>query len=497
MDPNRNFYSNMDLRSSGDLNSSLNMQSIQNMTPDQILLLQQINAQKIQALQAQLAQTTLHNSTGGLPGLDPYLSNFQTSPMSPPASAYAPMGHVYGSHVPATVQGHVYSMMPTTVSMPQLGSPIAHIPINAPLNVSVNGPVPMQQNVPSSLVRQDYNHFSYPNASMNINTMANHSHNQTNRFNNVPDSLPLHHVNRPKDSSYSSSNYSSSAASTPQDSPGFPKIPSPPTTDVPNGSRYAGDRPRQRASSSEPPIKPPSRQSSTSSASIPGSPGSSGPLSPDGGIWADFSDQLSPNGSPRKMNGDARAQIKNKPLKMETRFKQDKCYNCSKKVYPMEKLGPVKGVVYHKTCFKCKTCNTILTLKNFTHSQIDSFDLNVYCKSHQPLSSEKGTKLDSQSFEIKSALQAPKKDVIAGEANKVPVHKYSYDVTCRELEHAKHAPVADLKSGVKARSNAWDKTNRDQYKEFPSSVVKHDTPVPEYHEDEYNRYKIETEPDYT
>ncbi|KAH3819662.1 uncharacterized protein LOC127881643 [Dreissena polymorpha] len=496
MDPNRNFYSNMDLSSSGDFQSPLNMQSIQNMTPEQIMLLKQINAQKIQALQLQLAQTTLQNSNAGLPGLDPYVSNFQASSMSPPASVYAPMGHMYRSHVPANDQGHVYSMMPTTAAMPLLRSPITHVPVNSPLNVSINGPVPMTQNVPSSVVSEDYNHMAYPNTSMNINTMTNHSHNQTTRFNNVPDSLPLHNVNRPKDSSFSSSNYSSSAASTPQDSPGVPKKPSHPT-DVPNGSRYAGERPRQRVSS-PPPIKPPSRKSSTSSASIPGSPGSSGPMSPDGGIWADLSEQLSPNGSPRKMNGDARqAQIKNKPLKMETRYPQDKCYTCLKKVYPMEKLGPVKGVVYHKTCFKCKNCNTNLTLKNFTHSQIDSFDLSVYCKSHQPLSSEKGTKLDTQSFEIKSALQAPKKDVIAGEANKVPVHTYSYDVMCRQIEHARTAPVADLKSGVKARSNAWDKTNRDQYTEFPSSVVKHDTPVAEYHEDEYNRYKIETEPDYT
>lgn len=39
----------------------------------------------------------------------------------------------------------------------------------------------------------------------------------------------------------------------------------------------------------------------------------------------------------------------------------NKCFVCSKTVYPMEKLEADKHV-YHKFCFKCKTCNRTVGL---------------------------------------------------------------------------------------------------------------------------------------
>ena len=38
---------------------------------------------------------------------------------------------------------------------------------------------------------------------------------------------------------------------------------------------------------------------------------------------------------------------------------QTKCAVCQKSVYAMEKLEADK-IVYHKTCFKCSVCKTIL-----------------------------------------------------------------------------------------------------------------------------------------
>lgn len=135
-------------------------------------------------------------------------------------------------------------------------------------------------------------------------------------------------------------------------------------------------------------------------------------------------------------------------------------------------------------------------MKNFSHNQSDTFDKHVYCKSHQPLSTDKGPKLDAESFEIKSALKAPKKGPVIPESERVPVHKYSYDVTSKEIEHARRAPVADLQSGVKTRNQAWSKSKRENYYSLPTNLVKHDEKVPEYDPDEYHRHIIETEPDY-
>uniref|UniRef100_A0A7M5XP39 LIM zinc-binding domain-containing protein n=1 Tax=Clytia hemisphaerica TaxID=252671 RepID=A0A7M5XP39_9CNID len=54
----------------------------------------------------------------------------------------------------------------------------------------------------------------------------------------------------------------------------------------------------------------------------------------------------------------------------------NKCFVCNKTVYPMEKLEADKHM-YHKFCFKCKTCNRTVGLGNYAALQGE-----IYCKPH-------------------------------------------------------------------------------------------------------------------
>ena len=61
------------------------------------------------------------------------------------------------------------------------------------------------------------------------------------------------------------------------------------------------------------------------------------------------------------------------------------CAVCQKVVYAMEKLEADK-IVYHKTCFKCSVCKTILSTG--TYAALEGI---IYCKTHfKQLFKEKG-----------------------------------------------------------------------------------------------------------
>ncbi|KAH9489089.1 hypothetical protein Btru_057739 [Bulinus truncatus] len=94
----------------------------------------------------------------------------------------------------------------------------------------------------------------------------------------------------------------------------------------------------------------------------------------------------------------------------ERPVKRDQCLRCFKKVYPLEQVGPIKEVMYHKTCFTCVTCGTQLNLKNFGHNPNDLDDLNVFCTVHRP--KERTLSMDADSIHIKRALTAPKLDKV-------------------------------------------------------------------------------------
>jgi hypothetical protein len=60
------------------------------------------------------------------------------------------------------------------------------------------------------------------------------------------------------------------------------------------------------------------------------------------------------------------------------------CHRCEKVLYDQDKLGPVNGRIYHKTCFKCRHCDTLLTLKSYKTSLASINDKEVYCTAHAP-----------------------------------------------------------------------------------------------------------------
>ena len=62
----------------------------------------------------------------------------------------------------------------------------------------------------------------------------------------------------------------------------------------------------------------------------------------------------------------------------------EKCTRCGDRVYPVEKVGPVNEVIFHKQCFKCVQCGNHLTLKTYFTNQNDFNDREIYCTKHCP-----------------------------------------------------------------------------------------------------------------
>lgn len=492
------------------------------LTREQLIQLQQLNQQEIQRLNTQLSGLSVTDN--GTAYLDAYLNHTPT-PATLPGHVPAPVtfpAHSDPYYVANVQEASVLNTNINPIHYQSVGSPTSP---TVPLNISLNGSYSNSVGH-NPILASLQSPVAYPSSSVGLNTrLPNQTYAQVNPHNMplngsarinviVPNSLPISRrpgeaevqpaQPSPAQASYSSSSYSSSPHDSPLSTPrtqvsNADVMGSPRFADITESPRVYGSRPRQQVSS--PPTALPSghvSDKSSTTSSIPSSPASLGhaPFSNDGN-WSDSSGPKSPG---HVSNGDlARSPttpIVNKPLHMQTRYPQDKCYKCMKKVYPMEKLGPVRAVVYHKGCFRCKECQTILTMKSFFHNQGDAYDLHVYCKSHQPVTPDKGPKLGSDSLEIKAALNAPKQGKVIPESERTPVHKYSYDATSREIEHARRAPVADLQSANKVRNKAWTKSKREHEHMPPPDVVRHDEPVPEYDPESYTRLKVETNPDY-
>ncbi|CAF1050445.1 unnamed protein product [Didymodactylos carnosus] len=65
-----------------------------------------------------------------------------------------------------------------------------------------------------------------------------------------------------------------------------------------------------------------------------------------------------------------------KQTNIEPAIADNKCFLCNKTVYAMEKVEADKKV-YHKSCFKCMQCKSVLKPGNFT-----SVGTKIYCKPH-------------------------------------------------------------------------------------------------------------------
>ena len=99
---------------------------------------------------------------------------------------------------------------------------------------------------------------------------------------------------------------------------------------------------------------------------------------------------------------------------------ENKCLRCSNQVYALERIGPIKGNIYHKTCFKCLICERQLDLKTYYTNQIDLNDRQIYCQSHAPKCG-KGI-FGADSIYIHNVLNAPKLDVMQKVDNKPKVN---------------------------------------------------------------------------
>lgn len=113
---------------------------------------------------------------------------------------------------------------------------------------------------------------------------------------------------------------------------------------------------------------------------------------------------------------------------------ENKCLRCGNQVYALERIGPIKGNIYHKTCFKCLICDRQLDLKTYYTNQIDLNDRQIYCQSHAPKSG-KGV-FGADNIYIHSVLNAPKLDVMQKVDNKP---KANIDGSARHIMHAVHA----------------------------------------------------------
>lgn len=67
----------------------------------------------------------------------------------------------------------------------------------------------------------------------------------------------------------------------------------------------------------------------------------------------------------------------------------DICARCGQQIYPLELMGQIMGLKYHKQCFKCSVCDRNLDFKTYQTNLIDLADKQIYCASHSPKNGNK------------------------------------------------------------------------------------------------------------
>lgn len=467
MDPNYNYNQGMNpVDPYNALSSSQNMQGTNIWTGNYP------NFQQMQQLNAQIGAMNLNNA--GTNYLDAYMSMAQNGAGTGTAAQ--------GPFVIASVQpsppvtsfngGPRFNMQPLPTNMP------TNLP-NYP-----NGQIPMSptaNQVPPALKVMSPEEFALWTLQNNIARGNMAPENVMNNMHSIPKgTVPVPITVTGVAQSQSSPGSTSASYS----SGSGPQTPSTPRTGrVSEGSQSIGKPLHVQLNET----------GSTSSSSMPGSPSSisghslpetstSGPLSPE-------SDTVFLNGE-WKPSGNI--PIRSHSLKYQVKYPKDKCYKCMKKLYPMDRTGPVKDAMYHKGCFTCKVCGTLLNMKNYYLNKNDTFDHNIYCKSHQPEGTVKGTGADS--VLIKGAMSVPKLDKV-NEQIRGDQH-YHMDANAVEIAHARTVPVPDLQMANKVKEKAWTKKERKSERVPPPDVVRYKDPVPEYDPEGYERYVVENNPDY-
>ncbi|XP_069142115.1 uncharacterized protein [Argopecten irradians] len=126
---------------------------------------------------------------------------------------------------------------------------------------------------------------------------------------------------------------------------------------------------------------------------------------------------------------------------------EDACFKCGKTVYQLDKVGPIRKALFHKQCFRCFTCGSALTVKNYCQNFNDKTDKQVYCRNHKPSEGKGSVSLDDRSINV--ILNHPKLDthnntIIRGpEGDKNKAHPHGFrgaastpklDVVCKQWD---------------------------------------------------------------
>ncbi|XP_078715550.1 nebulin-related-anchoring protein [Lampetra fluviatilis] len=149
------------------------------------------------------------------------------------------------------------------------------------------------------------------------------------------------------------------------------------------------------------------------------------------------------------------------------------CARCQHPVYPLEKLDCL-GQTWHKMCFYCEECETVLTVNNFK-----SFEKRPYCHAHCP----KPNKFTSV-LETPLNLNVKQQSVNASEnkyreASEKFRTEYHWDMQSREMEHIRQ--VAHLSSQVEYKKS-WDAQK--EFYHLPPDVIARNSASEQLYEQE-------------
>ena len=78
----------------------------------------------------------------------------------------------------------------------------------------------------------------------------------------------------------------------------------------------------------------------------------------------------------------------------------DPCFRCGKTVYQLDKMGPIRKVLFHKLCFKCCECGTTLNVNNYFQNTSDKMDASIYCKKHKPATEKPQVTLEDRNLSV-------------------------------------------------------------------------------------------------